>query len=63
MSNYEYEHTVCQRCKRPISIIITDVPRSQAVFIAGYGTVCVPCAEVLTGDDDYNDPYTGEKIL
>lgn len=51
-----YELSICRRCKQ-------EIPKGGVIYIPGYGIVCYSCCEVLAGDDDYNDPYTGEKIL
>ena len=75
MNNAVYELSSCRRCKQEIPRpkqpdLHVRQPETgikpdehYPVYIPGYGTVCWHCAEVLASDDDYNDPYTGEKIL
>lgn len=50
-----FQRSICRRCKQ-------EIPKGQGAFIPKLGTFCIPCAEVLAGDDDYNDPDTGEKV-
>jgi hypothetical protein len=51
-----FQLSICRRCKQKI-------PKGQESFIPKLGTFCIPCVEVLIGDDDYIDPYIGEKLI
>jgi hypothetical protein len=49
------QNELCVRCHKPIT--------GRSFYVDGYGVVCYNCAEMLAGDDDYNDPYTGDKVI